>query len=1126
MSRCLRCRKPCEGAAEFCESCRSLLHDQLWQQASTVREIDPPQAAESNGASGASLERVTAPQALVDASLLHPEMPVHEQMVDQVFQQLHAAARQLLEAGNHRRHPRAPRLSPLRDISIEIQRHSTPLRRVENAPEQEPGEEQASNVYERWPLPHIDEIDEDENDIWSNHTDPLIRRHFPNSAEVTRIEEEDLQRAIAEGLATAPLLARRALPRQRTLRVAFAIFLVLAAAFLIADSVLLFAVFAHPQRNAATHNGPPSLILSANVATAGQSLTLHIRHFSAQTRVYLTHDIQESLQIIRGSSLLAVDASGSADVAMLVDATWEPGFHTIEAEDVATRYTASATLQIAGAGPTRPAHLLIDSTTLDLGADWQGANTLHTLTLRNSGGGSISWSASSNQAWLLLSPPQGMFSQSQTITVAVERANLKPGDYKGTITFSSNVGASEFVQVQMTVRPLPANVGPFLQLTPPVISFTALDGGPSPNNQSLMISNPGTQPLYWSLSSNNQLDLSSMGLALNGLDPRTGWLTLDQSSGVVVPHGSSLISAVVNSHNLLPGVYTDLLVFAAGHSVIDSPQRVSVSLTVQPHCGLTLNAGSIAFTAVSGQSNPSNQAVGLGATSSCAGVINWRAISFANWLTATPASGQLKGSANAVSAISVSASILRPGTYFSTLDFVTAQSTHTLSVQLTVQAPPSPSAPIMGATPLQLNFSTTQGMPNPPGQTVTITNTGRSTLGWHTVVSSMATSWLVTSPAGGSIPAGQNVQLTININTAGLSPNTYMGQVVLNGSDANGMAAAGTPQTITVNLQVLPPCALQQPSLSSMAFSATQGNADPGPQPMVITATGNCSWPLSWHATIANAPTWLSLSATAGSFTASSQSISLQVAASVAGLAAGTYTSKVTLRAGDSSNTSVIGTPRVFSVTLTVLPPCTLHMMGATNFSFSVPQGQASSTPQSFAFSESGTCAGPLGWTASGDAGSSDWLILAPTSGSGRGSVTVSVNAQSFAPGTYLGTVTLTAIGSGGAVVQGSPQSIPVTLTVTGYGLSGTVLACSDTSCTSSQPLPGASLSLVNSVNQAMTVVADNAGNYSFSNLALGSYTLTVSGSAGTTSYKGSASLSITGNLTNFSIQCLPLVGP
>jgi hypothetical protein len=42
----------------------------------------------------------------------------------------------------------------------------------------------------------------------------------------------------------------------------------------------------------------------------------------------------------------------------------------------------------------------------------------------------------------------------------------------------------------------------------------------------------------------------------------------------------------------------------------------------------------------------------------------------------------------------------------------------------------------------------------------------------------------------------------------------------------------------------------------------------------------------------------------------------------------------VSISAGDSSNTFVQGTPQVFTVTLTVLPPCALQMGATTGLSF------------------------------------------------------------------------------------------------------------------------------------------------------------------------------------------------
>ncbi|MGI9059740.1 MAG: BACON domain-containing protein [Ktedonobacteraceae bacterium] len=1083
----------------------------------------PPLVAfdpENGEVSGNPLERITSPHPLVSTPQLPqtpqplaPSLPDYApkgNVVDHAVHRLNEAAQRIaqVEQGNHRQ-PHVPRLSPLRDISADIQRQSTPLPQVAQAPEEVQGEDLGRRMPDFWPWLQDAESEESEKDHWSGRTDPLMGRHFPNSAEVARIEEEDLQRAMAEGLVTMPLLPKRVPVTRRRMHLAFIILALLAIVALVMDGGLIFVAFTHQHHAKNVPNGPPSLTLSSNAAGLGQTVILHILHFTPNSNVYLTHDIQETVQLTSGSAVVKVGATGSADVTMVVDSSWTAGFHTIDAEDVTTHYIASATLQITGAGPTRPSRLSIGVSSLEFGSGYQGANTIQSLTLQNSGGNSISWAASSNQPWLLLSPSQGTFSKSQTIAVAVERANLKPLDYTGTITFSSNVGSAQSVQVHMAVNPLPANAGPVLEVIPPVLSFTALDGESSPPSQALTISNPGSQQLNWSITGNNQT-LSSQNFLLFAFDSHSNWLSTDQTVGGVAPHATSVIHVMVNSQNLLPGIYTAVLVFAASQG-INSPQNVSVSLTVQPRCGLTLSAGSLSFTAVSGQANPSNQSLNIGATSSCAGMINWKAISANNWLAITPASGQLKGSASTVTSIGVNASILKPGTYVSNIAFTAAQSTQTVMVQLIVQAPPPPSAPIMGATPLGLNFSTTQGMPSPPGQVVTITNTGKSPLTWREQVNPLTKPWLGAGPTGGTIPAGQTGQVTVVIDTSSLTPNTYVGQLVLIGTDASGKVASGSPQTVMINLLVLPPCVLQQPSQSSVAFSATQGMGNPSSQSVAITATGNCAWPLNWQATMPRSAHWLQLSPASGALPASGQPMTMGLTANIATLAVGTYTTHVSINAIDGSNVVAQGSPQVFTVTLTILPPCALTV-GPTSLAFSVAQGQAAPAAQSFSLSESGTCALPVTWSATGNAA---WLSIGSSgSGTGNATVSVSVNPQGLAPGTYSGTITVSASDNSGATIVNSPQTINVSLVVTGYTLSGTVFACpTTTACATS--LPGATLTLTNSANKSINATADSSGNYSFGNLATGTYTLTASGSISSTlNYLGTATLTLTGNQT------------
>src|SRR5260370_15066698 len=89
-----------------------------------------------------------------------------------------------------------------------------------------------------------------------------------------------------------------------------------------------------------------------------------------------------------------------------------------------------------------------------------------------------------------------------------------------------------------------------------------------------------------------------------------------------------------------------------------------------------------------------------------------------------PASGQLKGTTSAVVSVSVNTAGLSPNTYSGQLSFVTGMSTQTVVVKLVVQVPPQSSEePVMGASPLSLNFSNTQGLPNPTSQVATITTT-------------------------------------------------------------------------------------------------------------------------------------------------------------------------------------------------------------------------------------------------------------------------------------------------------------------------------------------------------------------------------------------------------------------
>src|SRR5205823_2763078 len=102
---------------------------------------------------------------------------------------------------------------------------------------------------------------------------------------------------------------------------------------------------------------------------------------------------------------------------------------------------------------------------------------------------------------------------------------------------------------------------------------------------------------------------------------------------------------------------------------------------------------------------------------------------------------------------------------------------------------------------------------------------------------------------------------------------------------------------------------------SSLAFSATQGGANPAPQSLSVTNAGGGT--LSY--TITDDAAWLTESPTSGSAPGT-----VQVTASPAGLNAGTYTGHITITASGAQ-----GSPQVVNVTLTVgsaPPPATFRV--------------------------------------------------------------------------------------------------------------------------------------------------------------------------------------------------------
>jgi hypothetical protein len=316
-------------------------------------------------------------------------------------------------------------------------------------------------------------------------------------------------------------------------------------------------------------------------------------------------------------------------------------------------------------GTVQPAALAVSPASLSFAGTAGGASpAAKTLSVSNTGGGSMSWTASETASWMSISPSSG--TNAGTITVTPSIAGLAPGTYSAdiTVTATGASGSPKTIPVTFTVDPA---TPPSLVVTPASLSFGATQGGANPSAKTLNVSNAGGGTLSWTVASD------------------AAWLAVSPASGT----NSGTITVTPTSSGLAAGTYTaNVTVTAAGAD--GSPKTIPVTLTVDPPPppALAVSPSSLSFTATQGGANPAAQTVSV--TNTGSGTLDVAASADAAWLAVTPAS------ATAPATLSVAPSItgLAAGTYTATVT-VTATtagatgSPKTIAVTLTVGPPAS-----------------------------------------------------------------------------------------------------------------------------------------------------------------------------------------------------------------------------------------------------------------------------------------------------------------------------------------------------------------------------------------------------------------------------------------------------
>ena len=432
----------------------------------------------------------------------------------------------------------------------------------------------------------------------------------------------------------------------------------------------------------------------------------------------------------------------------------------------------------------------------------------------------------------------------------------------------------------------------------------------------------------------------------------------------------------------------------------------------------------------------------------------------ATWLSASLSSNTTP----AYLTLSVNPTGLAVGTYTSIVTVSSGIDSLTWTVSLTV----SGGTPAISVSSSLLSYTYQSGgnLPQPLAVTVTASSAVAFT------AAASGGGWLSVSPASGTTPAS----LSVSVNPTGLSPGSYNGTITI-----TAPGASNSPQTVSVSLTVTSSTSAPTISLNPNVLNYTYQSGGNLPQALAVTVTASSAVAFT---AAASGGGWLSVSPASGTTPAS-----LSVSVNPTGLSPGSYNGTITITAPGASNS-----PQTVSVSLTVTSSTSTTISlnpSVLNYAYqsggNLPQAQAVTVTASLA----------VAFTAAASAGG--WLSVSPASGTTPASLSVSVNPTGLSPGSYNGTITITAPGA-----SNSPQTVSVSLVVSSIGSIGTATMSVNPSVLNYAYQSGGNLL----PPQAVTVAATSA--VAFTASAAGSSWLSVSPASGTTPFSLSVSVNPT----------------
>src|SRR2546423_1946689 len=127
----------------------------------------------------------------------------------------------------------------------------------------------------------------------------------------------------------------------------------------------------------------------------------------------------------------------------------------------------------------------LNTTSLGFAGTVEGTNpSTQTIAVSNVGGSTLSWLASDNVAWLILSPVSG--TNSGTVTASVNLTGLVVGTYNAIITVTASGVPAKTLPVTLTITATTA--GATISYSPTSLAFTGTVGSTNPGTKTISIS--------------------------------------------------------------------------------------------------------------------------------------------------------------------------------------------------------------------------------------------------------------------------------------------------------------------------------------------------------------------------------------------------------------------------------------------------------------------------------------------------------------------------------------------------------------------------------------------------------------------------------------------------------------